>query len=144
MRPSTVPNATDSTDFLCPVKGSPICLPVVGSHNRTVLSSLPEASTVRPSTVPNATDSTDFLCPVKGSPICLPVVGSHNRTVSSQLPEASTVRPSTTPNATDSTPGSAVSDPRTSDGRLPHNRTSGTAQRTRPIDASTRRTDTNP
>ena len=103
VRPSgSVPNATAATPPVWPVSGSPTGVPVAGSHNRTVPSSLPVASRVRPSgSVPNATAVTAPVWPVSGSPTGVPVAGSHNRTVPSQLPVASRVRPSgSAPNAT--------------------------------------------
>ena len=78
-----------------PVKGCPTGVPVTGSHNRTVPSSLPEARRVRPSgNGTAATANTPPVWPAKGGPTGVPVTGSHNRTVPSSLPEARRVRPS--------------------------------------------------
>ena len=84
------------------MSGSPTGAPVAGSHNRTVPSSPPMASSTRPSgSAPNATAVTAPVWPVSGSPTGAPVTGSHNRTVPSSLPVASSTRPSgSTPNAT--------------------------------------------
>jgi hypothetical protein len=57
-----VPNATPVTVLVWPVSGSLIGVLVVGSHSRTVLSLLPEASSSRPSSlVPNATPVTSLV-----------------------------------------------------------------------------------
>src|SRR6476469_7338859 len=78
-----------------------------GSHNRTVPSRLPLASSTRPSgNAPNATAATGPVCPVSGDPTGAPVPGSPNRTAPSQPPPvASSTRPSgNAPNATAATP----------------------------------------
>ena len=82
-----------------PVSGSPTGFLVAGSHNRTLSSTLADASRV-PSGL-NATDQTPLVWPVSGSPTGYLVAGSHNRTVSSSLADASRV-PSAL-NATDNT-----------------------------------------
>ena len=72
---------------MCPVSGGPMGWPVSAFHNRTVSSSLAEASRC-PSGL-NATLSTGSVWPVSGAPMGWPVSASHNRTVSSSLAEAS-------------------------------------------------------
>ncbi len=65
---------------------APTGRPVAVSHNRTVLSTLPEAMRV-PSGL-NATLSHRVVVAAIGSPIGCPVAASHNRTVLSAPPEA--------------------------------------------------------
>ena len=105
-RPSdAVPNATDITVPVWPVRGAPIWVPASGSQMRAVLSAEPVAAIRRPSrAVPNATDPTELVWPVRGVPIWVPASGSQIRTVWSAEPEAAIRRPSrAVPNATDIT-----------------------------------------
>ena len=65
--------------------GAPIGWPVLLSHSRTVLSSLPE--TMRLPSGLNATLVTPCVWPISGAPMGWPVSASHSRTVLSSLPE---------------------------------------------------------
>ena len=64
VRPSSCPIATDSTQSVWPVNGWPAGVPVAASHTRTVLSPLPEATTVWPFSCPIATAYTGPVWPV--------------------------------------------------------------------------------
>ncbi len=78
--------------------------PVATSHNRTVWSSLPEASSVRPrGSAANATELTRLVWPVSGGPNLLPLAGFHSWTVPLAAPEASSKNLPNLPNVTDST-----------------------------------------
>src|SRR5262249_30255315 len=102
---AVVPNATELTPSLWPVRGLPMGAPVMGSHSRTVPSQLAEASSGSPlADMPHATELTPSLWPLRGLPMGPALLGSHSRRVWSSSAEASSDCPlAVVPNATEFT-----------------------------------------